>query len=379
MRIPRSATSFLIAVEALAMVVVLVLCVVHPWATKPKNDLGGNNTEFVDNQPGVQENTENLIGSVVDTETEKESEPDVNEIEVVFSEEVLAKVDAMTTEQKVAQLFIITPEALTGADKVTVTGNATKNALNQYPVGGLVYSSMNFQGKTQVKNMLNGAQSHYMAQFGMPVFLMISEQGGADSSPLATAVHYEVEAAPSEVGATADAQNAIQAATDISTYLKEMGFNINIAPNVEVYSQDDSVSSIMVAETVSTFETKGISTVLHTFTSENTGASEDEVLVYKAGIDAGCDALMVSGATKEMVHYLRANMQYGGLLIHDSLATDQVVSVVNTGVDMMYCPENFVEAYQAVLDAVNAEEISEETLETAVARILTCKGNLGSE
>lgn len=370
MRIPRSATSFLIALEAIAMVVVLVLCVVHPWAAKPKNDLGNN----------TQENTENLIGSVVGSGTEIESEiEEIEEVEVVFSEDVLAKVDAMTVEQKVAQLFIITPETLTGADKVTVTGNATKNALNQYPVGGLVYSSMNFQGKAQVKNMLSGVQNHYMAQFEIPVFLMISEQGGADSSPLATSVHYEVEAAPSEIGETADEQNAIQAATNISAYLSEVGFNSNIAPNVEVYSQDSSVSSIMVAETVSTFETKGISTVLHTFTSDKTGASEDDVLVYKAGIDAGCDSIMVSGATKEMVYYLRANMQYGGVLIHDGLATEDVVAAVQAGVDMMYCPENFVEAYQAVLDAVNEEEISEETLDTAVARILTCKGSLGSE
>ena len=107
MRIPRSATSFLIALEALAMVVVLVLCVVHPWTSNPKNDLGGNNSEIVENQNGGQDNTENLIGSGVSSETEMGSE--IEEIEVVFSEEVLAKVEVMTTEQKVAQLFIITP------------------------------------------------------------------------------------------------------------------------------------------------------------------------------------------------------------------------------------------------------------------------------
>ena len=73
MRIPRSATSFLIALEAIAMVVVLVLCVVHPWTTKPKNDLGGNHTENVGGQLGTQENTENLIGSA-GSETEMESE-----------------------------------------------------------------------------------------------------------------------------------------------------------------------------------------------------------------------------------------------------------------------------------------------------------------
>ena len=371
MKIPRSATSLLIAIEAIAMVVVLVLCIVHPWATKPKNDLGGNYTEIVDNQNGTQENTENTIGS----DTEMESESEIKEVEVVFSEEVLAKVEAMTTEQKVAQLFIITPETLTGADKVTVTGNTTKNAINQYPVGGLVYSSHNFKGKEQTKKMLEGAQNHYMSQFNIPVFLMISEQGGSESSPLATTVHYNVEAAPSEIGATADAQKAIDAATNISAYLNEVGFNVNIAPNVDFYSQDDSVSSMMVAETISTYEQKGISTVMFTFTSDKAGAAEEDVLVYQAGIDAGCDAIMVSGATKDMVHYLRANMQYGGLLIHDALATGNVVAAVQAGVDMMYCPENFKEAYQAVLDAVNAGTIEKEDLDTAVARILTCKAN----
>ena len=148
MRIPRSATSFLIALEAVAMVIVLVLCIVHPWTTKPKNDLGGSNTEVVEEETGVEQNTENQIGSVI--EFESESEVPV----VTFLEEVLAKVDAMTVEQKVAQLFVITPETLTGTNKVTLTGNTTKGAIEQYPVGGLVYSSINFQNKTQVKNML---------------------------------------------------------------------------------------------------------------------------------------------------------------------------------------------------------------------------------
>lgn len=373
MRIPRSAKSFLIAIEAIVMVIVLVLCIVQPWTVKPQNDLGGKHTEVVDNQYNTQKNTEDSEGSVGDSETESESE--LKEVEVVFTEEVLAKVNAMTVEQKVAQLFIVTPEELTGAGKVTVVGNTTKNAINQYPVGGLVFSNKNFQGKDQVKKMLAGVKNHYMSQFNTQAFLMISEQGGADSSPLAATVRYTVEAAPSEVGASGDSQNAIKAATNISTYLKEMGFNINIAPNVEGYSQDKSVSSIMVAETVSTYESKGISTVMFTFTSEQVGKTEDEVLVYKAGIGAGCDAIMVSGATKEMVHYLRANMQYGGLLIHDGLATDQIVAAVQAGVDMMYCPENFKEAYQNVLDAVNAGTISKESLDIAVARILTCKAN----
>lgn len=371
MRIPRSATSFLIALEAVVMVIVLVLCIVHPWATKPKNDLGGNHTEIVEEETGVEQNTENQIGSVVGSETEMESE----ESEVTFSAEILAKVDAMTVEQKVAQLFVITPETLTGTTKVTLTGNTTKASIEKYPVGGLVYSSINFQNKNQVKNMLNGVESHYMTKFGISPFLMISEQGGADSSPLATAVNYAVASAPTEIGASGDAQNAVKATTDIATYLKEAGFNINMAPNVQIYSQSNAVSSTMVAETVSTFGEKGIATVMFTFSSDKVGASQDELLVYKAGIDAGCDCIMVSGVSKEMVTFLRANMKYDGIVMSDSLSADQVVNAVQAGVDMMYCPEKFKEAYQKVLDAANSGAISKEVLDTAVARILTCKAS----
>ena len=371
MRIPRSATSFLIALEAIAMVIVLVLCIVHPWASKPKNDLGGSNTEIVEEETGVEQNTENQIGSVTGSETEMESE----EPAMTFSDEIIAKVDAMTVEQKVAQLFVITPETLTGTSKVTLTGNTTKGAIEKYPVGGLVYSSINFQNKNQVKNMLNGVESHYMTKFGIAPFLMISEQGGADSSPLATAVKYTVAAAPSEIGASGDTQNAVKAATDIASYLNEAGFNMNIAPNVQIYSQSNAVSSAMVAETVSTFGQKGIGTVMFTFTSDKVGASQDDVLVYKAGIDAGCDCIMVNGVSKEMVTYLRANMKYNGILMSDSLSSDKVVDAVQAGVDMMYCPENFKEAYQNVLDAANSGAISKEVLDTAVARILTCKAS----
>lgn len=371
MRIPRSAKSLLIAIEAAVMVVVLVLCVVHPWATKPKNDVIGNRTEHVDEQQGVQENTEKSSEPV--TETEKNSE--LEEVEVSFSPEVLAKVESMTLEQKVAQLFIITPETLTGADKVTVTGNTTKNAINQYPVGGLVYSSNNFQRQDQVKKMLTGVQEHYKAQFGIPVFLMISEQGGPDSSPVATSLQYTVEAEPSEIGDSGDAQNAINAATNISSYLKELGFNVNIAPNVEIYSKDTSIASMMVAETVSTFEQKGISSVMFTFTRDKINSDQEDLLIYKAGIDAGADCMMIAGTSKDMVRFIRSELKFGGVIISDSLAPGQAVASVISGVDMIYCPENFVEAYQKVLDAANAGAISEEILNTAVARILTCKEN----
>ncbi len=45
---------------------------------------------------------------------------------------------SLTLEQKVAQLFVVTPEAITGVDTATQAGSATQQALAAYPVGGLV-------------------------------------------------------------------------------------------------------------------------------------------------------------------------------------------------------------------------------------------------
>lgn len=45
----------------------------------------------------------------------------------------------MTLEEKVAQLFIITPETLTNGAETTVADEGTKGELVQYQVGGLIY------------------------------------------------------------------------------------------------------------------------------------------------------------------------------------------------------------------------------------------------
>lgn len=50
-----------------------------------------------------------------------------------------ALLDTMTDEEKLWQLFFVTPEAITNVNTATVAGETTKKALEQYPVGGIVY------------------------------------------------------------------------------------------------------------------------------------------------------------------------------------------------------------------------------------------------
>ena len=54
------------------------------------------------------------------------------------------RIGAMTLEQKVAQLFIVTPEALVeGVSQVTRAGDMTREGVAAHPVGGIVYFAQN--------------------------------------------------------------------------------------------------------------------------------------------------------------------------------------------------------------------------------------------
>ena len=90
---------------------------------------------------------------VVEMENETETESVIIETETEeaiidpLTQEAISVVAKMTLEQKVAQMFIVTPDGLTGSNGATVVGNTTKSVYATYPVGGLIYENDNFQTK----------------------------------------------------------------------------------------------------------------------------------------------------------------------------------------------------------------------------------------
>lgn len=48
-------------------------------------------------------------------------------------------IDSHGLEEQVLQMFMITPEALTGSESVSVADDSFKASLEQYPVGGLIF------------------------------------------------------------------------------------------------------------------------------------------------------------------------------------------------------------------------------------------------
>lgn len=80
----------------------------------------------------------------------------------------------MTLEQKVAGLFFVTPEQLTGVSQVVAAGDATRESLEKYPVGGLIYFAQNIQSENQLKEMLSNTTSYSL----FPLFFGVDEEGG---------------------------------------------------------------------------------------------------------------------------------------------------------------------------------------------------------
>ena len=175
------------------------------------------------------------------------------------SEAIKAIIDKMTLEQKVAQLFVVSPETLTGVDSVQYAGDMTYQALQDYPVGGIVFAKDNIDSSSQFCTMTDNLQSYSEEISGLPLFLAAAEEGGSASvlgnndnldeyyensysddgsdysSSSANSVH---SGAPSmsEIGRKDDSTNAYEAGKSIGSLMSAYGLNLDLAPVADVLS-----------------------------------------------------------------------------------------------------------------------------------------------
>ena len=131
----------------------------------------------------------------------------------------------------------------------------------------------------------------------------------------------------------------------------------------------------------------------------NAELSEEEIenllAVYQALIDTGVQTVMISFSSlngvkmhenRQYIDLLKNRMGFQGFVVSDweavSLTSpedymDQVVAVVNAGVDMLMEADHFREARAAIISAARAGLIPEERIDDAVRRILQVKIDAG--
>lgn len=377
----------------------------------------------------VPEDFENAsLQASVDVTAEPESElpsgTEISPAEEEYSLKVRDILAGMTLREKVCQMMLVTPSAITGVTTVTSAGETTRAALEKYPVGGLDYNKSNMVSKQQVAQMLANAQSYSE----IPLILTCDEEGGRVARLMNTIGTTWVDAMLSykDDGPEVARSNARTIAQDMSA----LGFNMDLAPVADVwsnpkntvigdraYSDDFDQAVSLLPSAVEGFQEGGVACVLKHFPGHG-DSSEDShygsVYIYKtldqlraqelrpfqAAIDAGADAVMmghlivqdVSGEpavfSYEMVtELLRGEMGFRGVVMTDALNMKAIsdhytnaqvaVMAVQAGVDILLCPIDLDGTINALISAVESGEISEERIDESVLRILQLKENRG--
>lgn len=340
------------------------------------------------------------------------------------------RIGAMTLEQKVAQLFIVTPEALVeGVSQVTQAGDMTREGVTAHPVGGIVYFAQNLLDPEQTTTMLANVKQFYADAGNVAPFIAVDEEGGtvvrvADNEAFGAQDVGDASA----LGSAGDTEAAKRAAEQIADYLMPLGFNLDFAPVADVVdplrsdtmglrslSSDAAVAADMVRAEVEGFRDKKMLCCAKHFPGIGAAAGDShegaitieatneeletvDLVPFRAAIEAGVPMIMVGHVSLPNIvgdstpaplssavvqGMLRDSLGYTGIIVTDSLSmgaiadyytpAEAAVAALKAGCDIPLMPERLDEAYQGVLSAVQVGELTEERLDESLTRILTAK------
>ena len=333
---------------------------------------------------------------------------------------------AMTLRQKVGQLFIVRPEAVTGgAEGYTEVTDGMRAALEQYPVGGFALFTENITGPDQLMAFNDALRD----ACGIAPFLSVDEEGG----PVARLANHHAFDLPqyrnaASVGASGDYRDALVMGDAIGGYLRQYGFNMNFAPVADVntnpnnpvigtraFSSDPEIAARMAGAVADGLRQQGIVPVYKHFPGHGDTAQDSHAglaVTYKTEeemrscewlpfLEAGSlECVMVAHVAAPeltgdrtpatMSHeivtgILRQKLGFEGLVITDSLEMGAVtesrtsgeaaLAALNAGCDILLMPADLPEAFEAVVSAVESGEYPEETLDETVLRILRFKSD----
>ncbi|HCW25979.1 MAG TPA: glycoside hydrolase family 3 [Coprococcus sp.] len=411
--------------KAIVVLIVMVCLAAGIWGIFMLRGSAGKAGGHVENDNG---NTGVAADVTESGTTTEEQTADSQETTEVTEEEKPSLVDetlaGMTLHEKVCQMMFVTPEELTGEDGVTVAGDATRQALENYPVGGIVYFAKNLESQDQVKEMIDNSQKY--SSIGL--FVATDEEGGVvnrlmdtvGTTYIGSMYYYKDD------GDETAYENAYTIANDMSA----LGFNLDFAPVADVwsnpdntvigeraYSDDYAQAAELVGNAVKGFNDGGVMCTLKHFpghgdTAEDSHYSSayvhrtkeeimaDEMQPFRSGIEAGAEFVMVGHlivpdidevpatlSYKIATGILRDELKFEGVAITDSFemesiadnysVDDAVVMSVKAGMDMILQPKDMASAVNSIEQAVADGELSEDRIDESVRRILTLKESRG--
>ncbi|MDE5583473.1 MAG: glycoside hydrolase family 3 protein [Ruminococcus sp.] len=338
--------------------------------------------------------------------------------------------ESMTLEEKVCQMFITTPEQLSGYDIVTLYDEVVEEAINEKNIGGLIFFDGNFETAEQTTEMISAIQDCALNQNGIGMFMSVDEEGGtvarvADN--LGTTAFDDMVV----YGEQNDTHVSYEIGYTIGTDIKALGFNLDFAPVADVnlsdtnelggriFSTDPQIVADMAVNVATGLKDAGVCATMKHFpglgAEEGNTHTDSEVAInrtmeelkstelvpFRAGITAGVDFIMVGHQAVSGVgdwlpsdlsypvvtELLRNELAFNGIIITDSHMMNTIADVyssgeasvmaVNAGVDIILMPSDLAESVDTICSAVESGTISQARIDESVLRILNKKYEMG--
>lgn len=331
------------------------------------------------------------------------------------NKKIQERIDSMTLEEKVGQLFFVRCDETTAVDDIM-----------NYHLGGFVLFANNFKEKSK-EEVINNIRSYQEAS-NIPMLIGVDEEGGTVVRVSKFKAFRETPFLSPRVLYTKGGMNLIIEDTyEKADLLKELGINVNLAPVCDLsfdvkdymYDRTFGVSVDKTSEYISTvvlaMKKNKLGSVLKHFPGygnnidTHTGIAYDnrsyetfqtnDFLPFIAGIKAGANSILVShNIVKSMdetmpaslssnVHkILREELKFDGVIMTDDLSMEAItkftgsvaaaITAINAGNDLLIASD-YKTQIPAVIEAVNNGDIKEERIDDAVLRVLTWKVTLG--
>lgn len=312
---------------------------------------------------------------------------------------------------------------------ICADSSTAASEIDRYHLAGMLFESAGLQGLS--KEEITAALQKASTDTAIKPILAAQEEGGTYTtvSDLSGFDEYDFNSPRSEF--ENGGLQAVEKAEDLkTTMLKSVGFNLNLAPAVDLAASSDQImysrtisgeveSASAFAEYAAKFDqAKGVSVALKHFPGYGTvpdsavtgvGAVVDErdaetirqndYTPFKKGANAGAHFIMMSNvvvknldaahtaALSPSLHTeLRGTVGFSGIIMTDVLddadysvyaeSKKPVVQAVIAGNDLILV-RDYAAAYNDILAAVDAGTISENQLKDACTRIIAYKYTAG--
>lgn len=323
----------------------------------------------------------------------------------------------MSLEEKIGQMIMI------DFDGFTIDENIEKQ-LKKAKWGGVVLFSKNVKNREQLENLNKQLLNFY----DIPMIISVDQEGGLVNRAMFDDMH--LSCGNMALGKINDDELTEKVALISGLELAELGFNLNFSPVADVninpnnpiigvrsFGENAGIVSKMSVATIKGYEKAGIGSCAKHFPGHGDTVSDSHLCLpsveadidrinavelepFRACVNAGVSSIMTAHvlfkaidkdypatlSKKILTGILREKMRFDGLVITDSMSMkaiadnyglgESAVLTVKAGADMVMMCGTFEEqmlAYDYIMKAVKAGDITEETIDKAVERILKFK------